>query len=199
RPGFVARASSVRQTPPPAAPTQRRQLPGTQVGAMTRAGLRVAVVSVLPVNASTPGSIAFCSAPYGCQWLLPCGSPWAAILLKVFLAFCTIRGGITFAGYVRAADLYASYPPTGPSLGIVRALLSTASGSPAILPLASRSCETWLDGLPTETSLSAPATKASAAAADINVTALDVRTKQKTRFRTGNFFVRVARNFAGLK
>src|SRR5882724_928135 len=118
--GSAATASSVRQTPPPAAPTQRRQLPGTHVGAMTRTGLRVAVVSVLPVNASTPGSIAFCSAPYACQWLLPCGSPWAAILLKVFLAFCTIRGGITLAGYVRAADLYASYPPTGPSLGIVR-------------------------------------------------------------------------------
>src|SRR5437016_2380508 len=149
---------------------------------MTRTGLRVAVVSVLPVNASTPGSIAFCSAPYGCQWLLPCGSPWAAILLKVFLAFCTIRGGITLAGYVRAADLYASYPPTGPSLGIVRALLSTASGSPAILPLASRSCETWLDGLLAVKSLSLPATKAIAAAAVTSVPALAKRTSEKKRF-----------------
>ena len=85
---------------------------------------RLAVCSV-PVNASTPGSIAFCSGPYACQWLLPFGSPWAAILLNVFLAFCTIDGGITLAGYVRSADLYASYPPIGPSLGIVREFLRT--------------------------------------------------------------------------
>ena len=104
------------------------------------------------------------------------------MLLKVFLAFCTIDGGITLAGYVRAADLYASYPPTGPSLGTVRAFLSTASGSPAILTVAGRSCDNWLEGLLTLTSLPLPAKKAIAVAAEISVPAIVKRIVETKRF-----------------
>jgi hypothetical protein len=38
--GVAARASSVRQMPPPAAATQNRQLPGTHVPAIARAVIR---------------------------------------------------------------------------------------------------------------------------------------------------------------
>src|SRR5919206_4816918 len=55
--GLAASASSVRQTPPPAVPTQRRQLPGTHVGATTSAVSRLAVGVVAPENESTPGWI----------------------------------------------------------------------------------------------------------------------------------------------
>ena len=44
--GSAASASSVRQTPPPETPTQNRQLPGVQVGAITIAVTRLAVAFV---------------------------------------------------------------------------------------------------------------------------------------------------------
>ena len=61
--GSAARASFVRQTPPPEAPAQRRQFPGTHVGATTSAVIRVAVAVVAPENESTPGWIELCSGP----------------------------------------------------------------------------------------------------------------------------------------
>ena len=48
--GSAASASSVRQTPPPETPTQNRQLPGVQVGAITIAVTRLAVAFVAPVQ-----------------------------------------------------------------------------------------------------------------------------------------------------
>src|SRR2546421_3631637 len=48
--GLAARAFSVRQTPPPAVPTQRRQLPGTHVGATTSAVSRLP-----PARGAAPG------------------------------------------------------------------------------------------------------------------------------------------------
>ena len=127
--GFAARASFVRQTPPPALPAQRRQLPGTHVGATTSPVIRLAVSVSAPENESTPGWIEFCTGPYGSQWLLPCESPTFAIFSKVALAFWTNDGGITFAGYVLWADRYASYPSIGPSPGVAAACLAAASGS----------------------------------------------------------------------
>src|SRR5947199_3936526 len=56
--GFAAKASSVRQTPPPETPAHMRQLPDTQVGAITRAVTRLAVALVAPENARTPGWMA---------------------------------------------------------------------------------------------------------------------------------------------
>ena len=53
--GSEARASFVSQMPPPEVPTQRRQLPRTQVGATTSAVSRLAVATVAPENANTPG------------------------------------------------------------------------------------------------------------------------------------------------
>src|SRR5262245_3381409 len=61
--GSAARASSVRQTPPPETPAHSRQLPGTQVGAITRAVVRLAVGVVAPENDSTPGCTEFCCGP----------------------------------------------------------------------------------------------------------------------------------------
>src|SRR5207302_7757542 len=61
--GFAARASFVRQTPPPAVPTQSRQFPATQVGATTIAVSRLGVAVVAPEHASTPGWREGCSGP----------------------------------------------------------------------------------------------------------------------------------------
>src|ERR671934_2050653 len=61
--GSAARASSVRQTPPPDVPTQTRQFPGTQVEATSRAVVRLAVLLVAPENARTPGWVALTSGP----------------------------------------------------------------------------------------------------------------------------------------
>src|SRR3954451_227738 len=61
--GFAARASFVRQTPPPAVATQSRQLPGTHVRATTSAVSRLAVGVVAPEKESTPGWIEFSSGP----------------------------------------------------------------------------------------------------------------------------------------
>ena len=57
-----------------------------------------------------------------------------------------------------------------------------ASRSPAILALTGRSCDNWLDGLLTLTSLPAPAKKAIAVAAEISVPALAKRTVETNRF-----------------
>src|SRR5207247_2612580 len=62
--GSAARASSVRQTPPPETPTHMRQFPATHVGAITIAVTRLAVVFVAPENASTPGCTDDCCGPY---------------------------------------------------------------------------------------------------------------------------------------
>src|SRR5262249_17469140 len=61
--------------------------------------------------------------------LLPSESPTFAIFSKVALAFWTNDGGIAFAGYVLAAERYASYPSIGPSPGVAAARVSVASGS----------------------------------------------------------------------
>src|SRR5207245_8668272 len=87
---------------------------------------------------------------------------------------------------VRAADLYASYAPIGPSPGVVRARVGPASGSPAILDITSRSCESWLGGLLTVTSVLPPATKAIAAAAEGRVTAVAVRRYARKEFGRPN-------------
>ena len=63
----------------------------------------------------------------------------------------------------------------------MRAFL-TASRSPAILTLAGRSCDNWLDGLLTLTSLPLPAKKAIAVAAEISVPAIVKRKVETKRF-----------------
>src|SRR5262249_6753688 len=159
-----------------------------QFGSTTSVVVRLAVEFVAPEKAVTPGWVASCVGPYRLH-LCPFepGSPvlasWAAIRSNVASALATAAGGITLAGEVRTADLSASYPPIGPSPGVVRALLNgTASRSPAILPLTARSCESWLDGLPRVTSLSPLATNAIAAAAHNSAPALAKRTAEKRRF-----------------
>src|ERR1700737_4992267 len=53
--GVVARALFVRQIPPPAAPTQRRQLLVLQVGAMASAVMRPEVIYGAPLKVNTSG------------------------------------------------------------------------------------------------------------------------------------------------
>ena len=103
--GSAANPSSVRQTPPPETPTQSLQLPGVQVAAISIAVTRLAVVSVEPENAITPGCCAMLSGAYGSQWLFPCELPACAIFANVARAFATICGEIVSAGYVRSAAL----------------------------------------------------------------------------------------------
>ena len=62
----------------------------------------------------------------------------------------------------------------------MRAFL-TASRSPAILTLTGRSCDNWLDGLLTVTSLPLPAKKAIAVAAEISVPAIVKRIVEMKR------------------
>src|SRR5262245_57018537 len=88
--GSAANPSSVRQTPPPETPTQSLQLPGVQVGAISIAVTRLAVVSVEPENAITPGCCAMLSDAYGSQWLFHCELSGFAIFVNVARAFETV-------------------------------------------------------------------------------------------------------------
>src|SRR6267143_4254758 len=106
--GSFASALSVRQTPPPDAPTQTRQREAPQSGATTSAVIRLAVVFVAPEKAMTPGWTPSCLGPKNVHLrpLAP-GSPFCASSFafrsNVALAFLTTAGGITSAGYVRVA------------------------------------------------------------------------------------------------
>src|SRR4051812_6572275 len=120
---------------------------------------RLAVEFVAPEKAMTPGSSASCVGPYSFHvWPLPPGSPvlasLPAIFAKVASACAATLGGITSAGYVRAAERYASKPPSGPSPMTVPLLLTRASGSPPL------NFETWRSELRAE---NAPASTAVAA------------------------------------
>ncbi len=61
--GSGAVALSVRHTPPPDTPAYRRQCLAVQSGSATSVVTRLAVLFVAPVNASTPGSVAFTRGP----------------------------------------------------------------------------------------------------------------------------------------
>ena len=62
--GFGARALSVRQTPPPETPAQRRQLLAVQSGSATSIVVtRLAVLLVAPEKEITPGWVAFSVGP----------------------------------------------------------------------------------------------------------------------------------------
>jgi hypothetical protein len=96
---FDDSASSVRQTPPPEAPAQRRQLPGTQVGAMIIAGVLVAVALVAPEKPSTPGWSAVVLGPWSSQLPPPAFLPEPCLIFsKVASAFWETASGITLAG-----------------------------------------------------------------------------------------------------
>src|SRR5215831_11338848 len=128
--GFVARALSVRQTPPPAGVAHTRHLfffcP--QLGETTSAVMRLAVWFVAPLNDVTPGWTANCRGPY-CVQLPPFPSPKnprpsarrrasrLAIRANVACARATTAGGIALAGYVRMADSYAA-ALAGPRPGV---------------------------------------------------------------------------------
>ncbi len=103
--GLAASASSVRQTPPPEAPAHMRQSPGVHDGAISSAGVRVAVALFAPEKASTPGSNAMLSGPYCCQTPLPLeddadAEPPDAFLIfsNVASAFAETASGMTLAG-----------------------------------------------------------------------------------------------------
>src|SRR5215471_4028686 len=61
--GSFASALLVRQTPPPDAPTQTRQLVALQSGATTIAVVRLAVMFCAPEKAVTPGWTPACCGP----------------------------------------------------------------------------------------------------------------------------------------
>src|SRR5205807_8864616 len=106
-----------RQTPPPEVLAQSRQWSASQSGSATSAVTRLAVLFVAPEKDVTPGCVALSFGPYCFHFgpeprkLRPCTraslarrrASARAIRLKVALARATTRGGIVFAGYVRAA------------------------------------------------------------------------------------------------
>src|SRR6266850_4411655 len=106
--GSLARAFSVRQTPPPDAPTQTRQRAVPQSGDTTSAVTRLAVEFVAPEKAVTPGWTASSFGPKNfhlrplAPWSPFCASSFA-FRSNVARAFLTTAGGITSAGYVRVA------------------------------------------------------------------------------------------------
>ena len=61
--GLGAVALSVRQTPPPETPAQRRQWLALQSGSATIVVTRLAVLLVAPEKEITPGSVAFSVGP----------------------------------------------------------------------------------------------------------------------------------------
>src|SRR6476659_284931 len=86
--GLPSLALSVRQTPPPAAPSHRRHEPlALQSGSTTSAVVRLAVVFVSPLKARTPGSVAFVFGETSSHFLPPADlkrwSPRDAIAAKV--------------------------------------------------------------------------------------------------------------------
>src|SRR4051794_27751120 len=74
--GFGSDAFSVFQTPPPAAPAQRRHFLAVQSGSATSDVIRLAVLLVAPEKARTPGWVAFSFGPTCSHlWPFPLGSP----------------------------------------------------------------------------------------------------------------------------
>src|SRR3954462_9775629 len=109
----------VRQTPPPDAPAQTRQLCASQSGSATSVVIRLAVTFVAPLNEITPGSRPYFFGPYRRHFgpsarklreflarsALRKRASRLAIRRNVAFARATIAGEMALAGYVRAADL----------------------------------------------------------------------------------------------
>src|ERR1700736_5773002 len=96
--GVVARALSVRQIPPPAAPTQRRQLLALQFGAMASAVMRPEVIYGAPLKVKTPGKLAVLG-PISCH--LPGACSPASIELQPLLAARVASPDTSESGYAR--------------------------------------------------------------------------------------------------
>src|SRR5215210_1918825 len=169
--GSGVTALSVRQTPPPAVPAQRRHLRAEQSGSATSATVRLAVLFVAPLKAMTPGSVEYRLGPNCCHFLswawklrpsrLASRASRLAIRLNVTSARLTIDGGIALAGYVRAAARYASKPPARPSPAAASLLCTPTPPAPS-WKLA------WLP-LPDERPASSTSANASAPASRKNV------------------------------